>query len=313
MAQPNVQDVHIDAALSNMSVAYVNEGYIADQIFPAIPSAKQSDKYYVYTKDFWFRNSVERRGPGGSYAEGGFELSNTNFECINKGLSFPVPYEVPENQDSVLDVEEDGAAWLADQFQLDREIGLAAAIMDATAWTSSTTLSGTTQWSDYANSDPIGDVETAKQAIKKLTGQKANVLVMGQEVWDKLKFHPDLLDLYKHTVAAVLTTEMVAKVLEVERIIVGGAIYNTTAEGSGTFSGSYIWPKNALLLYVPKAPGKRVPASGYTFIWKQSGFVIPIKRVDQPLRGRNVLLGDHAFVQKVVGADLGYEIIDAVA
>lgn len=314
MAQPTPQDVHIDAALSNISVAYKNQGYVSDLVFPAVEVDKQSDYYFIWTKDFWFRNLVEKRGPGGEYKEGGLQLSSAQYYCHNKGLSFPLPWESLQNQDAAVDLETAGAEWLADQFALDREIALAAAIMGASAWTSSTTLSGTTQWSDYANSDPVSNIEAAREAVKKLTGVYPNVCLMGAAVWDKLKWHPDLLDVYKHTEKAILTTEMVAKMFDgLEKILVGNAIKNTTAEGSGSFSGSYIWPKSCLLMYVPKSPGLRVPAAGYTFIWKQNGYRIPIERINERKRKRDLLLADHAFNQKVVGADLGYEIIGAVA
>ena len=313
MAQPTPSDVHIDAALSNISIAYKNDKYVADQVFPIMPVNKQSDKYFIFTKDFWFRNSVEVRGPGSRYAEGGLQLSNTNYECINKGLSFPLPRENIENQDAAIDLETDGADWLGDQFQLDREIALAAKIMDASAWTSTTTLSGTSQWSDYASSDPIANIHTGMEAVKKLIGRYPNVILLGAEVWDKLKWHPDMLDIYKHTNAAVLTREMVAKVFDgIEQLLVGDAIQNSAAEGVA-FNGGYIWPKNTLLLYVPKTPGKRIPAAGYTFVWKQNGYQIAIEKVEERLRKRDILLADHAFDQKVVGADCGYEIIDSVA
>uniref|UniRef100_A0A6M3J7P0 Putative capsid protein n=1 Tax=viral metagenome TaxID=1070528 RepID=A0A6M3J7P0_9ZZZZ len=313
MAQPTPSDVHIDAALSNISIAYKNDNYVGDQLFPIVPVDKQSDYYFVFTKDFWFRNSVERRGPGGRYPEGGLELSSTQYVCINKALSFPLPVEVIDNQDAAVDLETDGAEWLADQFMIDREIALKAKIMDASAWTSSTTLSGTSQWSDYANSDPIGDIHTGMETVKKLIGRYPNVCFMGAEVWDKLKWHPDMLDIYKHTEKAVLTKEMVANIFDgIEKVLVGDAIYNSAAEGA-TFSGGYIWDKNCILMYVPASPGLRTPSAGYTFIWKQNGYQIPIERVEERLRRRDVLLADHAFDQKVVGADCGYEVINAVA
>lgn len=313
MAQPTPSDVHIDAALSNISIAYKNEGYVADQLFPIVPVDKQSDKYFIFTKDFWFRNSVKERGPGGVYPEGGLQISNTNYECINKGLSFPLPYETIENQDAGLDLEVSGAEWLADQFMLDREIKLAAKVFDASAWASSATKSGTSQWSDYANSDPIGDVHTGMEAVKKLTGRYPNTLMMGAEVWDKLKFHPDLLDLYKHTSAGVLTIDMVKKVFDgIDRLLIGSAIYNAAAEGA-SFDGGYIWPKNVLLAYVAPAPALRVPSAGYTFVWKQNGFEIGIERIEERKRKRDLLLADHAFDQKITASDAGYEIIDAVA
>jgi len=319
MAQPTPQSVHIDTALSNVSIGYKNEGYVADQVFPIVPVDKQSDYYFIFDKDFWFRNSVQVRGPGGTYAEGGIKISNTTFVCKNKGLSFPLPWETLKNQDAAVDLETSGAEWLADQFMLDREIALAAKIMDASAWTGYTTLTGGDQWSDYGGSDPIKNIEAGKEAIKKRIGRYPNLALMGAEVWDKIKFHPDLLDIYKHTQVPIMTVDLVAKVFDVERIIVGNAIYNSTAEGSGSFNGAYIWPKNVLLAYVPKAPSLRTPAAGYTFVWKQDGaggagsYTIPIERITERARKRDRLLADHAFDQKVVGADCGYEVIDAVA
>lgn len=312
MAQPTPSDVHIDAALSNISLAYKNQGYAADQLFPLVNVEKRSDYYYVWTKGFWFRNHVVVRGPNGEYAEGGLELSSTQYECINKALSYPIPKEVVENEDAAVDVETAGAIWLADQFQLDREIALAAAIFDASAWASDTTLSGGDQWSDYANSNPLSDIDTGIQTIKKATGVKPNMCFMGAEVWDKLKSHPDLLDRYKHTQTGILTEDLVAGLFGIEKVLAGDAVYTTAAEGA-TFSGSYIWDKNCLLMHVAKTPALMTPSAGYTFVWLQNGFTIPIERIEERGRRRDRLLADHAFVQKITGSDLGYEIINAVA
>jgi len=298
--------------LSNVSIGYKNESYVADQLFPPVNVDKQSDYYFTFTKDFWFRNSVERRGPGAKYAEGGLQVSNTQYVCVNKGLSFPLPFETLANQDAGVDLETAGAEWLADQFALDREIALAAKIMDASAWTSSVTKSGVDQWSDYANSDPVEDIETGKEAIKKLIGRYPNTMVMGAEVWDKLKWHPDLLDMFKHTSVPVLTPQLVAGIFNLERVLIGDAIYNSSGEGVA-FNGAYIWPKNALLMYVTKAPALRTPSAGYTFLWKQNGYTIPIEKIEQRTRRRDLLLADHAFDQKITAADTAYEIIDAVA
>lgn len=313
MAQPTPQSVHIDQALSNVSMAYKNDNYVADLIFPLVKVDKQSDYYFKFTKDFWFRNSVERRGPGAKYAEGGLELSPEQYVCINKGLSFPLPWETVDNQDAGVDLETTGAEWLADQFALDREIALAAKIFDASVWASSVTLSDTSQWSDYANSDPIGNIETAREAVKKLIGRNPNTILMGAEVWDKIKWHPDILDLYKHTEKAILTREMVAKVFDgIDQLLVGDAIVNASAEGVA-FSGGYIWPKHVLVAYITRSPSLRTPSAGYTFSWKQNGFTIPVTREEERLRKRDMLLADHAFDQKITSTDCGYEILNACA
>src|SRR3990172_1925002 len=102
MAQPTGGDVHIDAALSQINVGYKNSGYIADSIFPLVRSDKQSDKYYIWTKDWWFRNYVQRRTPGDSYPEGALALSNTSYFCDIFHLGFPLNDEDVANQDAAV-------------------------------------------------------------------------------------------------------------------------------------------------------------------------------------------------------------------
>ena len=51
-----------------------------------------------------------------------------------------------------------------------------------------------TDWNDYDNSDPIGDVRTARRTIAQAIGRPANVMAMGLIVHDALVNHPDVLE-----------------------------------------------------------------------------------------------------------------------
>jgi hypothetical protein len=42
--QPTMHQVHLDAAMSNISIAYRNPAYVADQVFPIVRVQKQSDE-----------------------------------------------------------------------------------------------------------------------------------------------------------------------------------------------------------------------------------------------------------------------------
>ncbi len=312
MAQPTVESLHIDAALSNIAIGYKNAAYIADQIFPVVPVDKQSDYFYTWTKDFWFRNHVEGRAPGAVFAEGGLQVSKTRFYCDNKGLAFPIAVEQLANQDAAIDLERTGAEWLADQFALDREIDLASVCFSTSNWTSSSTLTSTDMWSDYENSNPLGNVATAFETIQGLTGLQPNVCVMGAAAYNNIRRHPDLLDMYKYTTTAILNESQIAQAFGVDKLLVGRAVKNTGAEGQA-FSGSYIWGDYVLFIYVPPRPGLRVPAAGYTFAWKKDGLTLRIDRFDDGLRKRYLLRGEMAYDQKVTSADCGYIIADTVA
>ena len=312
MAQPITSSVHIDAALSKIAIGYSNEAYIADKIFPLVQVEKLTDYYYTWTKGDWFRNVVQRREPGGVYQEGGLTVSPSQYSCVQYALAFPIADETITNADAAIDLEKAAADWLADQFMLNREIILASKIFDATAWANSTTLTGTNQWSDYENSDPVSDIKTAKQTVQQSIGRLPNTLIMGVEVWDTLIQHPSLLERFKYTQKAILNKGEISTLFDIPNILVGAAVKNTADEGQD-MSGSYVWPKNALLAYITPRPGLRVPSAGYTFIWDQNGFTIPIKRVRDDQRDRDVLQGKCAFDQRVTATDCAYEIIDAVA
>ena len=63
MPQPTQNQVHVDAILTNISVAYMQQqqNFIATRVFPVVPVSKQSDKFFTYTKNDWFRDEAQRR------------------------------------------------------------------------------------------------------------------------------------------------------------------------------------------------------------------------------------------------------------
>lgn len=316
MAQPTLSDVHVNAALSNISIAYRNQDFIADMVFPQVPVDKQSDNYYIWTKDFWFRNYVQQRTPGDTYPEGALEISNTPYAAIIYHLGYPVPDENRNNQDAAIDLDRAGAEWLGDQFALNRETKLAADIFTSGVWGTSATLAAAEQWDNFdsPDSDPQEVAETAYQTIQKATGTRPNTAILGYEVFSKVRRHPRLLDLYKNTNQSRLSVQQVAESLELDQLLVGRAIENTANEGA-SFSGGYIWGKSALFLHVAGSPGLMTPSAGYTFVWNidNGDLSIQVRTVRQDDRDRDLHLAKHAFDQKVTATDLGYFVGSVVA
>ncbi len=306
-SDPTKSMIHIDTALSEIAIAYKPTGFISDQVFPELPVDKQSDKFYIWTKGFWMRNAVERRTPGDTYPEGRLQLSNDSYYCDLYHLAFPIPDEDRQNADPGVELEIAGAEWLKTQFMLNREIKLAADIFTTSKWATDNTTA--TDWDDYDDSDPVADINTASQTIQKSTGQKPNTLVLGKQVFDALAEHPNLLEKFKYTGVGILDVEQVRRALRVEKLIVGEAAYESTAEGAASVTQAYIWGKNALLLYVPARPAKRETAAGYTFAWRiddAGGLTVPIENIREDNRDRDLLKGKHAFDNKITGSDLGY-------
>ena len=305
---PTTSDVHIDAALSEIAIGYKNKSYIGDQVFPLVSVAKQSDKYFIWDKGSEFTNQVEKRSPGDTYPEGRIKLSNDTYYADIYHLGYAIPWENKKNADAAVDLEKKGARWLAGQFMLNREIQLAAGIFVTSVWDNNPAV-GTdfVKWDDYDNSNPQEDIDKYKDTILSNTGALPNTLVIGRQVWSSLRRNPILLDLYKYTGAALLTEDQVAKALDVEKILVGNAIYRTSHEGAATATQAFVWGKHALLLYVPPTPAIDEPAAGYTFVWDidGSGLNVSITPTVDETRDRDFLKAKHAFDFKVTGTDLG--------
>ena len=66
MPNPGRNSTHIDRALTNISVAYMQSAdtFIADKVFPMIPVQKQSDTYFEYDKESFFRDDARERAKG---------------------------------------------------------------------------------------------------------------------------------------------------------------------------------------------------------------------------------------------------------
>jgi len=266
---PTARSVRVDPLLSKLSLAYQNADYIAEKLLPIVPTAKITGKYYVYDKSK-FRKVRTLRGIGASSSEVGYGVSQSSvFTCKDHALKELVPDELKDQAESPMSPEIDAAENLAERFLIEKEYDLASYMQSESNLTNYTTLSGTDQWSDYANSDPISDIETGIESVRSKIFKAANTLVLGQEVWNQLKHHPDLIDRIKYSGFGKMSLSALADLLNLDQVIIGAAGRETADEGQ-TSSLGYIWGKYAWLLYIPKRPSIKNVGFGYHFQYKKS-------------------------------------------
>lgn len=318
MPQPVTADLHVDALLTMMSIAYMNEpdAYIADRAFPIVSVAKQSDKIAKYDKDFWFRDEAQLRAPATETYGGGYKVDTSDtYFADNFGYHVDVPDELRANYDQPFDPDNDATALVVEKLKLKREKSWATDFFVTGIWGTSVDRSAVgVQWSDYANSDPIGDFETAREGIYSVTGKDPNKFVIGRSVWALgMKHHPDFIERIKYTQKAILTVDLVASLLEIEQILIGKAIYATSKEGQATQNYSYIFGKNGLLMYTPPRPGLRTPSAGYTFHWNKFGGISYIRRIRDDKAQYDRIEGHTFYDQKSIATDCGYMYIGLVA
>lgn len=309
MPQPTQSDVHVDAILTNISVAYFNneQNYIASRVFPNIPVEKQSDKYFIYTKADWFRDEAEKRADSTPSVGSGFTVSTTSYFCDVYAIHKDIGDQFRMNADAPIQPDAEATRFVTQRLMLRLEKQWATEFFATSVWGTDITL--TNKWSDYVNSDPISDIETGKEAILSSTGYMPNTLVMGYQVFRQLQHHPDIIDRFKYTSSQVITEEILARLFGVDRILVARTIQNTGLEGE-TAAYSFVHGKHALLCHVAPTPGLLTPSAGYTFTWRGIsgglGQPIAMRRFRQEEIKSDRIEGEIAFDNKVVATDLGY-------
>lgn len=315
-SQPTASDVHVDAILTNISIAYLQrqEHFIASRVFPIVPVEKQTDKYFTYTKADWFRDEARKRAPGTESAGSGYGQSTAAYSCDVFAFHKDVPDQVRMNTDVPLNPDRDATEFIAQRLMLRMEKQWAADYFTTSIWDNDVTP--TNLWSNYATSDPISDIELGKETILKNTGYMPNTLVLGYQVFRQLKNHPDIIDRYKYTSSSTITTDMLARLFEVDRILVAKAVENTAVEAE-TASFGFVHGKNALLCYSNPTPSLLAPSAGYIFMWRGVsrglGADVGVKRIRMEELESDRLEGQIAFDDKVVATDMGYFFSGAVS
>lgn len=319
MGQPTQSSVHVDVPLTNLSTAYLQsqDAFIASKVFPIVPVQKQTDKFYTYTKNDWFRDEAQLRADATESAGSGYGLSTSTYSCDVYAMHKDIGYQTRANADSQINLDRDATEFVTQRLLLRQEIQFVTDFFTTSVWGTDSTPSNL--WSDFTNSDPIEDIETGKETILSVTGQMPNTLVLGYQVYRKLKNHPDIIQRIQYTTAVTgrtVTPELLAAMFDVDRVLIARAIKATNNEGE-TAAYSFTHGKHALLAYVAPSPGLLTPSAGYMFSWQGVsdglGANIGVRRIDMPTKRAERIEGEVAFDNKIVGADLGYFFSGAVA
>ncbi len=256
---------YLDQPLNNVSVGYKNDDYFAEKLFPVVPVKKQSGRYWVFGKEKFRQYETIRHAKAEAREVAPWTLANNPYFCDDHSLKDAISDEERANSDGT-DLEVNTVENLTDAILLDFEIRVKNLVMGPSSPVPSVTLSGTSQWSDYVNSDPISAVEAQKTVVKQAVALTPNTLAVSYPVYAALRQHPRIIDRFKYTQVGILQADHLKSAFDVDNFWVMGAEYDTATEGQPP-SLNFVWGKTALLAYVPPEPRRREIALGYTFRW----------------------------------------------
>jgi hypothetical protein len=318
---PTQSQVHVDALLSNVSVAMLQtaDKFVANRVFPDIPVQKQSDKYAVFPMADFNRDSMLKRADGTESTGDNFQVSNTSYFCDVFALHKDIGDQTRANADNVFAIDRATTEFLTLKALINKESNFISTAWGTGKW--STDQVGTADFVKFSdvNALPIKEIREAITAVHLKSGFRPNIAVMGRDVLDVLLEHPNVVNRVSGGATtgspAVITKTQLASLFEVDEILVLDGIYNAAKEGL-TASNSWFASDGILLLYRTPSPGMFVPNAGYTFSWSgflgQAGMGTRINSFYlQQLRAQRIEI-ESAYDMKIVAADLGCFMSDVL-
>lgn len=302
----------IQPTYTAIAIAYKNAKLIADSVLPRIPIGTQEFRYLKHALAESFTLPDTKVGRKGQPTRIDFSAIEVADKTEDFGLEDAVPQSDIETAPDNFDPLGRATEGLTDLILLNREKRAADLVFTLGNYptTNRRTLSGTSQWSDFTNSQPISDILDALDSVVV----RPNVLVLGQATWNKLSQHPKIVEAVFGTGAktGIVKREAVADLFELDEILVGQGWVNTAKKGQAA-SLARVWGKHALLFNRNNlADNNRGVTFGYT---AEFGNRIAGAYEDKNvgLRGGQVIRVGESVKELIAANDLAYFFQNAVA
>lgn len=303
----------VDAKLTAISLAYRNPdvALIANDVLPLTPTA-QEFKWLKYDLSSGYTVPDLKVGRKSYPAEVEFNATEQSDRVQDYALDDFVPNEDIEADNQGVDPRGTAVGFLTNLLSLGREIRASGLVFSGASYAAGNqvTLSGTGQWSDTVNSDPVAAIGDALD----VPVYRPNIAVFGQATWTKLRRNPKLVQAIKNTNqgAGMISRQEFADFFELSGVYVGAGFVNTAKKGQ-SMATQRVWGKHAAFIYRDRAAGPQAGVTwGYTAEWgmRRSGSMSDQKR--GATGGETVRVLERV-KELVVAPDLGYYFQNAVA
>lgn len=307
-------------ALTAVAVAYVQQDLIADRVLPRIPVDAELFRYNKYALGDAFRNPDTLVGRKSAPNQLDWAATSATDSTQDHGLDAPVPNKditlyrsaVAAGLTNTADPLARAARMIEAAVQNRRESRAAGLVFGAANYATANklTLSGTGQWSDYTNSNPVDAIVDALDAMV----MRPNVGVLGWDTASKTLRNPKVVSrLYGGlSTRGSARLEDLAAELGLDEIVVGKALIDTAAPGQAT-ALARCWGKHAAFIYRNRdAAPEGAITFGFTaqFGTKISG---TIEDPDIGLEGGVRVRNGERVKELITANDLGFLFTNAVS
>ena len=302
----------IQPELTAVAIAYRNRKMIADAVLPRVIVGTQEFKYTKGNLADGFSQLDDTVGRKSQPNQVSWSETEVTDSTVDHALDDPVPQADIDNAPAGQDPLKKSVEFTTNLIELNREVRTAGLVFDPNQYgaANKTTLSGTSQWSDFVNSDPVSAILASLDAMV----MRGNLLVLGRATATKLFTHPKLCKAVfgNNTDAGIVNRQQVAALFELDDVLVGEGWVNTAKRGQPV-NMQRVWGKHASLIYRDQlADASRGTTFGFT---AQFGGRIAgaIQDMDIGMRGGQRVRAGESVKEVITVNDLGYFFQNAVA
>lgn len=231
---------------------------VAEKLFPRLPQTLSSVALAQLGNERLKRFNL-RRAPGAPTKRVDIKYDGKVYSVAQYAVDIPIPRELIREADESrklnvsnhLDISQIAMTTANDILGLDYELEVAGLATTAGTYAAGhvLALAGATKWS-ASTGTPVTDIRAAANVIRKKIGKRPNRLTLSPDAKLALESNAEVKTYLPSTQQGVATLEQLAKILEVDEVVCGDAVWMDAND-----VGQDVWGNNAILAYVPKIGG----------------------------------------------------------
>jgi hypothetical protein len=254
-------------------------GFIGLEVMPVFRTPEQSGIYPVIPKEALLKIPKTSRAPRGAYNRGDYEYERGTYTTSENGWEEPID----DTERKMFDAEAPGAADFIAVLRATKTIlraqekRIADKVFDDSVFTAH---SVSNEWDDPDNATPFDDVNDGILSFRSACGMLPDALIISYTTFLNLKRCDQIIDQVKYTFPGIdinkMTSAQLAQAFDVPRVLIGGAVYDSSKPGTAT-SISDLWDEEyAALVKIGAGEDVMEPCVGRTFLWTEDSPENPV-------------------------------------
>jgi hypothetical protein len=253
----------VDPVLSTVARGFKAPAFVAPILFPRVPVPVAGGTIIEFGREE-FRQLNLRRAPGTATKRLPMGYGNRPYALVQDAVDVPVPREhardaaiVPGINLGTIASQKGMRAMLQG---LEMEAAALARATGTYAASNRIALGAGSRFSDAAV-DPQIAIDNGREAVRAAIGLYPNTAILGPRVMSAVRRNPFIIDRVKYTGRDSVTTEILANLWELERVVVGQAV-----SLDATDTQVDIWGTDVVLAYTAVGPVDNAePSYGFTY------------------------------------------------